>query len=645
MYLIILICLYYYYKYHKIKKMLEHPSKNCDSISKYKKIKFILIYQDGDNINECLKSLSQQTIDIKNIIIIGKNIKHSKYRIYNHDFTSKLLEKVIHEHYQNNDIFGIFRCNTIFERNLIEKTMLFFNEYQCGKLYILNNIKSNNIFQVKYNFFDQLNEYSENTNLDFFLNLDYKNQHIYKSFMITKVNNITNCEYCLASNYPCNFHNNITKFVLYPILLIYPSTIFILYLIQLIYQVITVYRYMSYNQILEEDIKYVLIGNFLKFLAKLLPNFNIKSKPIAINLNNYINPKFDLISKNKNGIYYQVKNSNLKIVHLYGDSYQQGFAYGQLCKNDFLKILSIIESIYHNMKPTNKIMQEIYDKNKSMKVCLLSIFKMLRPFINKNHIMMMEGISSGSGLDLDDVIIITLIPELYHQHCMLIATDSVFIRTLDFFFYMENHLLRIYHNENGYSYCELGIPGTIWCITAVSENLLCIGETSSRFKYETNLLGTPFYLYFKEIMMKTKNISQTLEYLEKIKKNNNIFILISNLVENNSILIDSSKMIKYNSGNFNDYLKKYSYNRTNDSNIIFEYSEPGLLNETLLKINDFTIENIKNSIFKLFRTGGNHSMIVNKNYEMFIQVNNKNIPAFDSDIFKFNLKEIFNEKI
>ena len=228
MYLIILICLYYYYKYHKIKKMLEHPSKNCDSISKYKKIKFILIYQDGDNINECLKSLSQQTIDIKNIIIIGKNIKHSKYRIYNHDFTSKLLEKVIHEHYQNNDIFGIFRCNTIFERNLIEKTMLFFNEYQCGKLYILNNIKSNNIFQVKYNFFDQLNEYSENTNLDFFLNLDYKNQHIYKSFMITKVNNITNCEYCLASNYPCNFHNNITKFVLYPILLIYPSTIFVI---------------------------------------------------------------------------------------------------------------------------------------------------------------------------------------------------------------------------------------------------------------------------------------------------------------------------------------------------------------------------------------------------------------------------------
>ena len=46
----------------------------------------------------------------------------------------------------------------------------------------------------------------------------------------------------------------------------------------------------------------------------------------------------------------------------------------------------------------------------------------------------MKGISDGTGLKFDDIITITFIPELYHQHCMLLTKldkkENLFLRTL-----------------------------------------------------------------------------------------------------------------------------------------------------------------------------------------------------------------------
>ena len=67
-----------------------------------------------------------------------------------------------------------------------------------------------------------------------------------------------------------------------------------------------------------------------------------------------------------------------------------------------------------------------------------------------------------------------------------------------------------------------------------------------------------------------------------------------------------------------------------------------MLNQLLLNFTDFSVENIKNSIFKLLRTGGNHSMIVNNKFEMYIQINNNDKSGFDTNMYPFNLKDLFN---
>ena len=58
--------------YYRIDSMIKGIKKG--KLRKYKNIKFILLYQKGDNINESIKSLLKLE-ECKDIIIIGKNIK------------------------------------------------------------------------------------------------------------------------------------------------------------------------------------------------------------------------------------------------------------------------------------------------------------------------------------------------------------------------------------------------------------------------------------------------------------------------------------------------------------------------------------------------------------------------------------------
>ena len=76
-------------------------------------------------------------------------------------------------------------------------------------------------------------------------------------------------------------------------------------------------------------------------------------------------------------------------------------------------------------------------------------------------------------------------------------------------------------------------------------------------------------------------------------------------------------------------------------NLIFEYDNPKILNQTLITMDNLSVENIQNSILKLYRTGGNHVMMVDGKKNMYLQVNNINNSAYETKILKFNLEEIF----
>ena len=648
--LLVLLLLYYFRIYNDLKELMKTKESNNYI---YKNIKFILIYQKGDNIKECLDSLLKQKIKANKIIIIGKNIriKNRYIKLYEKKYSKKLINSIIKDYYQKNDIIGIFRTNTIFNNHLIEKVINFFNRYQTGKLYILSDILTNNVFLKKYNFYHQLNCYSMNQSYDYFLNLNHKNGSILNSFLVTKIINLNPLQFIF---YDYNIiTSNIYLLFRYLIIYLYPSLFFIGYILQLIFQIKVIYDNLSFNQVLESEIVYIYLGNLLIYLKYFLPKIRLNVKTIELkrDSNEYLIPDLKLIDSTKNGLIYQVNNSNLKVLNLFGSDYEKGFAYGKLCVEDFNKMVITLENIYKNMVPTNLEMKKLRNNNRSMKDCLLEIYNKIKKYIGSNHINMIKGISDGTGIKLDDIIAITFIPELYHQHCMLLTKldkkENLFLRTLDYFFYNDSHILRIYHNKNKNSYCELGIPGSIWTITSVSEKLLCLGETNGKLK-NNNFLGTPFYLYFKDIMEKCETLDQSINFLKKITRNNNIFIMMSSLLENESLLIESTNDIKeYNKTNFIEYLNKYSNNKTARINeeVIFEYSDPDLLNRTLLSFDNFSIENIKNNILKLFRTGGNHTMIVNNKFQMFIQFNNKNNPGYDRELYLFNLKQLFNKKI
>ena len=78
-------------------------------------------------------------------------------------------------------------------------------------------------------------------------------------------------------------------------------------------------------------------------------------------------------------------------------------------------------------------------------------------------------------------------------------------------------------------------------------------------------------------MEKCNSIDDVNIYLRKIKKNENIFIMISSLLENKVNLIESESLKNYNFENFNEYLKLHGKGKINtckNNKTIFEYTDP-----------------------------------------------------------------------
>tara|TARA_A100001015_G_C15026224_1_gene730622 strand:+ start:434 stop:2416 length:1983 start_codon:yes stop_codon:yes gene_type:complete len=656
-FLVIIYLLYNSFKtYFKVNNLIEQIKKENNKIDinvkkKYKNIKFIMIYRKGDNINESINSLLKLNKNIK-IVIIGKNIKlkNSNIDVYRQDYSKDLVNKIVKNIHKTGDIIGVFRTNTLFNKNLFEKVINHYNNNDSNKLFILSNIDTSNIYLKKYNFYNQINDYANDPEYDYFTNLsDFNKNSILNNFLITKIINLNSIEYCFYGQ--MSYYNVCYLLTSYYFLYLYPSLILIEYLLQLVRQVIIIFSNTSHNQALEVDLFDIVIANFLAFLKQITPkiNFGLKKRAIIKN-DSYLTPELELINKIENGIYYQVKDTNLEVIHLYGSPYQKGYAHGELCKHHFIEMIKIMNTLYENIIPYNKEMKELKNKFGTTKECLLHIYDILKEYIKQEDIDEIKGISDGSGIDLNEIIAITIMPELFHQHCMLLTkldgNDQVFLRTLDYFFSMNKHILKIYHNKDKNSFCELGIPGTIWTMTAVSEKLICIGETSGNIEQKSNLSGTPFYFYFKNILQNCRNIDESIKLINKIKRNNNIFIMISSLLENKCKLIESSIDTNvYDRTNFIEYLNKYTNKKIDRlrDDVIFEYTSAYEMNNLLVNYSDFSIDNIKTGILNLFRTGGNHVMIVNKKNELYIRFNNIDNPNSDRNIYLFNLKELFNK--
>lgn len=127
-FIIFIILLYHYLKYFNSRLLLN--DKIISRTSKYKNVKFILIYRPGDNITECYESLLRQNITPDKIIVIGSNIKIDNPQINiveSNFFSYGLIDRVINNNYKNGDIIGVFRGNTIFNVFLVENVLQYFN--------------------------------------------------------------------------------------------------------------------------------------------------------------------------------------------------------------------------------------------------------------------------------------------------------------------------------------------------------------------------------------------------------------------------------------------------------------------------------------------------------------------------------------
>lgn len=240
---------------------------------------------------------------------------------------------------------------------------------------------------------------------------------------------------------------------------------------------------------------YIVIFILLIFLGSLggvYMHFNSLNSLIK-----YKNVQFD-ISQNGNKFAFQdgyaYRRKNLPVqVNLSGTHYQMGLQYGVLLRNETREMANSLYKIITYYSQEMKIPKDlvyIYFKYKINK---------LAKNIPERFKQEMQGISDGSGVDIDAIYAISLFDDVVHTlGCSSILTKSedgriIHGRNEDLYFGMEMGMKQVLikYNPQGYnSYVSLTFPGFIGVSTGYNINGLGYSH-HSRFASSVNYKGYP----------------------------------------------------------------------------------------------------------------------------------------------------------
>jgi len=217
-----------------------------------------------------------------------------------------------------------------------------------------------------------------------------------------------------------------------------------------------------------------------------------------------------LVKSVENGTLWTVTPENatnpLLVMHIYGDSYSQGYAYGQLLTD---QILDMLPKLYAWAQ------QEYHIDRATMDVLLDMTRNTTKGYTPKWHFDFLQGLSDGSAGAISYVQIwrIAMIPELIKAACSIVGAwgqatadgGLLQLRALDWgptSPLPQYALLTTFHQTDGsYTYTTLGWAGLYGALTGWSSSNLAVGEKVwASYKKLQNIYGYPWTFMIQDML-------------------------------------------------------------------------------------------------------------------------------------------------
>lgn len=211
---------------------------------------------------------------------------------------------------------------------------------------------------------------------------------------------------------------------------------------------------------------------------------------------------------------------NITVVNVFGSSYDMGYAYGQLLKNELNSMMPALEAygiqqINESIPHLSPQQQEWIYEHGIMGALNLTWYA-TRDHIPEHYNQRIQGIADASGLDWGLIMRIALLPELLKMSCSMAGAFGeataeaggglVQLRALDWTTngpFQRWPLIVNYHPQegNGHSYTVVGWVGLVGAITGWSSAGVGISE-KVWLHYEgiENVFGYPATMLLEDIL-------------------------------------------------------------------------------------------------------------------------------------------------
>ena len=323
---------------------------------------------------------------------------------------------------------------------------------------------------------------------------------------------------------------------------------------------------------------------------------------------------------------YQEMNSSFRIIKLKGSYYQMGFQYGNklkiILKKDVKKYYYFIKS---NDNIFNKKINEQFRKSNIIS-SILNLYSVNKNNYNPNVIDFMEGVSKGSNINYEEILIVNLFSDLMDNHCIILSKkikDKILnLRTLDYGLPNLTQTLIIFNPTNKNSYCSFNLSIIFGIFSGISKNGLFFGET-----YHDNNLGPisytgmPFHHMAHNFLSSCENIKDGLKIMDKINRTSNLELLLGDNNESKIYLYSKNKLIE----------KKLYYNLTTKEEKEFHKNEQYL----------DSIENVINKFIPKTKSGELHCFIQYDGY-LYISVTTNYLQSYNNNFYKLKIVNLFN---
>jgi len=195
----------------------------------------------------------------------------------------------------------------------------------------------------------------------------------------------------------------------------------------------------------------------------------------------------------------------LLVLHLHGDDYSMGVAYGSLLRAELAEMVPATYAYFsQEYNVSTELAHELLDMTRNT----------TKDFTPQWHFAFMQGVADGSGgvVSFIDVWRIAMIPELIKATCSIMgawgpatATGLLQLRALDWGVdgpFQNYPLLTTFHPTDGsYAYSSLGWAGLYGTLTGWSSSNLAVSE---KVWYEyaglDNIYGYPWTLMLADIL-------------------------------------------------------------------------------------------------------------------------------------------------